>query len=253
MRVAIVVLVIGLAGCGQQPGWKTLFDGKTLAGWEPPGESWVVEDGCIKGVVAKRVREDLLTTASFGDFELEFEWRIAPGGNSGVKYRIQDRALVPSSDPERKKFEDRVEHQLRNRVWSRDKIPAGEKYEDYPVAFEYQLIDNQRHPDAAAPERSTGSIYSLVAPVKQTARSVGEFNQSRIVLQGDHVEHWLNGEKVVVADLGAAAIGEGLAKRWTTTSAVYELLTKQPQKKSPIALQNHDSEVWFRNIRIRER
>ncbi len=258
MRVASSVLAalgISLAGCGASspPEWRVLFDGKTLTGWEAPGESWVVADGCIQAVKAPRIREDLLTSDSFGDFDLEFEWRIAPGGNSGLKYRIQDRGLVPASDPVWKKFEDRLDHQLRNRVWSRDKIPAGEKYEDYLVGFEYQLIDNQGHPDAAAPERRTGSIYSMVAPVKQTARPVGEFNQSRIVLRGNRVEHWLNGEKVVDTDLQAPAIAAGLARRWTTASPVYELLTKQPKKRTPLGLQNHGDEVWFRNLRIRER
>ena len=75
--LAVTAVAIGLAGCGASPAppWRALFDGKTLTGWGPPGESWVVEDGCIKAVKAPRIREDLLTSDSFGDFDLEFEWR----------------------------------------------------------------------------------------------------------------------------------------------------------------------------------
>ena len=81
-------------------GWKLLFDGKSMKGWEdpsqekPPGDGWIVADGCLKTVPNPRIREDLFTKENFGDFELAFEWKIAPKGNSGVKYRIQDRAVL---------------------------------------------------------------------------------------------------------------------------------------------------------------
>jgi hypothetical protein len=91
----------------------------------------------------------------------------------------------------------------------------------------------------------------MVAPTTQAARPVGEFNESRIVLRGNRVEHWLNGVKVVDTDLGVPAIAEGLAKRWTTASPVYQMLTRQPKKRTPIALQHHIDEVWFRNLKIR--
>lgn len=241
-------------------GWQLLFDGKTMDGWEdptresPPGDSWAVEDGCLKSLRNPRIRQDLFTTKTFGDFELAFEWKIAPGGNSGLKYRVQDRAVLEKSklNPNAKRFEDTVDYELRHRLSSRNKIPPGAQIEEYVVAFEYQMIDDRGHADARAGEnRQSGSIYSMVAPVKAAARPAGEFNQSRIVLRGNHVEHWLNGEKVVDTQLDSPEIANGLAERWTANSPVYQLLTRQPKTKTPIALQNHNDEAWFRDLKIR--
>ena len=89
-----------LLGCGalaHAQKWQVLFDGKTFKGWEdplaksPPGDSFTIEDGCLKAVPHPRLDEDLFTKDTYGDFELEFDWKISPRGNSGVKYRIQDR------------------------------------------------------------------------------------------------------------------------------------------------------------------
>jgi hypothetical protein len=267
-----------LAGCGSAPpadgdaalnrltpqekadGWILLFDGKTLNGWEdpaketPPGHSWVVEDGCIKAVADPRLREDLVTLDNFGDFELSFEWKVSPGGNSGVKYRLQDRAVLVSGrlDPSAQRFEDTVEYELAHRLGDRSQLGPNDHMEEYPIAFEYQLIDNERHPDAAeGPDRTAGAIYGLVAPSAQVARPVGEFNQSRIVLRGNHVQHWLNGTKVVDVNLDSDEIRNGLAKRWPKDSQVYRLLSEMPHRQTPITLQNHGDEAWFRNLKIR--
>src|SRR5437868_8237290 len=84
----------------KKEGWKLLFDGKTFKGWEdpakksPPGNSFVIEDGCLKSVPHARIEEDLFTKQTYTDFELVFDWKIAPAGNSGVKYRIQDRVML---------------------------------------------------------------------------------------------------------------------------------------------------------------
>ncbi len=242
-------------------GWILLFDGKTLDGWEdparetPPGNSWVVADGCIKSVPHPRLREDLFTLDTFGDFELTFEWKLAPGGNSGVKYRIQDRAVLVKgkTDPSAKKFEDTVEYELAHRLGDRSRLGPDDQMEEYPIGFEYQLIDNERHPDAAEGlDRTAGAIYGLVAPSAQVARPIGEFNQSRIVLRSNHVQHWLNGTKVVEVDLDSEQIRDGIAKRWPVDSEVYRLLSQMPHKETPIALQNHGDEVWFRNLKIRK-
>lgn len=241
-------------------GWILLFDGETLDGWEdparenPPGHAWVVEDGCIKAVDRPRLREDLLTLDSFGDFEFAFEWRISPGGNSGAKYRVQDRAVLVrgKTNPDATRFEDRVDYELKNRVADRSKLGPEDHIEEYLVAYEYQIIDNQGHADAAAsPDRTAAAIYGLVAPVEQVVRPVGEFNQSRIILRGNQVQHWLNGTLVVDEDLGSEEIRAGLEKRWTRESPVYQLLTEMPKKETPVALQHHNDEVWFRNLKIR--
>ncbi|HUF79889.1 MAG TPA: DUF1080 domain-containing protein [Burkholderiales bacterium] len=240
-------------------GWRLLFDGRTLNGWEdparekPPGDAWTVEDGCIRAVPKARVREDLPTLETFGDFELAFEWKISPRGNSGVKYRIQDRLILVTGAAPGAKFEDRVEAELRHRTVTRGAVKPGMGIEEYLVAFEYQVIDDHGHPDAAhSPDRAAGSLYSMLAPSKQAAKPAGQFNQAKIVVRGENVEHWLNGEKVLTGRLDAPAIGEKLAKRWGKGSKVYQLLTAQPKKKTPIALQHHVDEAWFRTIKIRE-
>ncbi|MFB3827591.1 MAG: DUF1080 domain-containing protein [Bryobacteraceae bacterium] len=229
-------------------GWILLFDGKSLDAWEdprantPPGDSWSVEDGCIKSAARPKLRQDLISRQSYGDFDLAFDWRIAPKGNSGVKYRIQDRVWVYRV-PGISKFERLVDHALANR-----RPPQAGQGEEYGIAFEYQVIDY--HGDPQSPS-AAGALYELIGPSRAAARPVGEFNQARIVVKGNHIEHWLNGSKVVDAELTAPEIAAGLARRWSTESPVYRMLTGQPRRNCPIALQNHNSEAWFRNIRIR--
>ena len=232
-------------------GWRLLFDGRTFAGWEdptqksPPGDSFTIEDGCLKATSHPRIQEDLFSSQTFRDFELEFEWKISPAGNSGVKYRIQDRIMLPAGGPP--KFEDKVAAAFLNR---RSDRPA--KGQEYVVAFEHQITDNERNSDARRGSRyQTGALYGMFSALKDATRPVGEFNHSRIVLRGDHVEHWLNGEKVLDASLNAPEVADNLAKRWGQGSAVYDLLVKQPRKDCQISLQNHDDVAWFKNLKIR--
>jgi hypothetical protein len=241
-------------------GWILLFDGKSLDGWEdpsqenPPGNAWIVQDGCIKATSLPRLREDLFTRETFNDFELKFEWKISEGGNSGVKYRIQDRAVLTEgkTNPDAARFEDKVDYELLHRVSDRKSLTPKDKIEEYVVAFEYQIIDNQGHPDAANDtNRQTGAIYGLVEPSTQSSLPVGQFNQSRIVLRGNQVEHWLNGNKIVNVDLKSEPIRLGLENRWSKNSPVYQLLTEMPKIETPVALQHHNDEVWFRAIKIR--
>ncbi len=186
--------------------WISLFDGRTPAGWlevtgQPfPAKSWVVEDGCLKARVVDGGFQDLRTEATFKAFELEFEWKIEPGGNSGVKYLI-----------------DKVD------TW---KAPKGEGNNARGRGPEYQLIDDDANADSKGrTEKQTASLYGKIAPATHAVKPPGEFNTSRIVVRGGHVEHWLNGVK--------------------------ELEYEAPVKESPIVLQNHHSVVWFRSIRIR--
>jgi len=241
-------------------GWILLFDGVSLDGWEdqaktpPPGDSWVVEDGWIKAVDHPKRRKDLFTSRSFGNFELEWQWKISEQGNSGVKYRVQDRVVLVKGRtyPNAKHFEDIVNYELLHPAASRDSVGPNDAFEEYAIAFEYQMIDNLGNADAKhGADRTTGAIYSMVAPSSDASKPAGEVNTSKIVLRGNHVEHWLNGVKVVDADLGSEQIRNGLAKRWTTGSPVYKLLTEQPKKETPIGLQNHNNVVWFRAIKIR--
>ena len=114
------------------------------------------------------------------------------------------------------------------------------------------MTDDGKNGDALANEKHTaGALYDMVAPASKSTRPVGEFNDSRLVLHGNHVEHWLNGVKVVDASLDAPEALAGVEKRWGDAPDVYYLLAKQPRKNCPISLQNHGDEAWFRTIRIR--
>lgn len=189
--------------------WVSLFDGKTTDGWLEitgdafPRQSWTIEDGCLKAVPNPDGFQDIRTVATFRSFELEFAWRISAGGNSGVKY------LIHKVDKWQSK--------------------TGKGYQARARGFEYQLVDDATNDDAKKdPRHRAGALYSRVAPSQAAARPAGEFNQSRLVVRGRHIEQWLNGVKVV------------------------ELEAEERElRESPISLQNHASEVWFRNLRIR--
>ena len=163
--------------------WKVLFDGTTSAGWRGFRQDsfpvhWRVEDGCLRLLARAdrppNARGDIVTAEQYDNFELELEWRVALGGNSGIKYLINE-------DGER------------------------------PVSFEMQVIDNERHRDARDPKRSAGSLYDLIEPTSKTVRPVGEFNQVRIVVRGASVQHWLNGVKIVEFDRSSSAFRELVA------------------------------------------
>jgi hypothetical protein len=232
-------------------GWKLLFDGRSFAGWQnpgkrtPPGDSFTIEDGCLKAVRHPRIEEDLFTRDTFRDFELQFDWKISPAGNSGVKYRIQDHLFIPAGMG---KWEDRLKAAL-----SAARPPRPDKGQDYVIGFEYQLTDNVTNPDALAngPKHQTAALYDVEPPSKDATRPVGEFNRSRLVVKGDRVEHWLNGEKVLETSLKSPAVAESMKKRWGADSPVYNLLVNQPRARCAISLQNHGDEAWFKNIKIR--
>ncbi|MBL8237865.1 MAG: DUF1080 domain-containing protein [Bryobacterales bacterium] len=201
-------LLAPLALRGQS--WENLFDGVSTAGWMPvagnefPADCWCVADGCLKSLVRRPTFQDIRTEREFGDFEFEFEWKIAAGGNGGVKY------LVDKYDSWTPRGADRPHARARG--------------------FEYQLTDDAMSAEAKRdPTRGTGSLYSKFAPVAPPLRPAGEFNTSRIVVRRPHCEHWLNGARVLTAEVPETA-----------------------PKRSAIALQNHSSECWFRSIRIRE-
>jgi len=255
MRTRMAILLAaasGLYGADNQltaqekaAGWRLLFDGHSYGHWQGPPPSFNIEDGCLHSIKNPAVHEDLFSADTYGDFELVFDWRISPGGNSGVKYRIQDHAYVVKHPDVR--FEDDMRAAMLHR------IPRPEEGEDYVVGFEYQITDNQKNSDAltAGPIHQSGALYDVSVPSRDATRPVGEFNHSRLVLRGKRVEHWLNGEKVVDTMLDGPAVAARMAKRWGTDSLIYKLLVEHPKTRCPISLQNHGDECWFKNLKIR--
>jgi hypothetical protein len=237
----------------KKAGWKLLFDGKSFKGWEdpakknPPATSFVIEDGCLKSIQRPAITEDLFTAAKYSDFELVFDWKISPGGNSGVKYRIQDRVML-ADEVKGQKFEDRANGSIKSRRTDR---PA--KGQEYVIGFEYQVLDNEKNADARrGTNHQAGALYDMISPTKDATLPVGQFNHSRLVVKGDHIEHWLNGEKVVDGSLNDPGVEKGTGQRWGTESPVYELLVKHPKHQCQISLQNHNTEAWFKNVKIKK-
>lgn len=197
-------------------GWQSLFDGRTLDGWrslatDRPGAGWQARDGAI--VLGAKTRSgDLVTTGEYGDFELTLEWKVAEATNSGIIYRVG----------------------------------LGEA-QTYLTGPEYQILDNRGGEDNHPPSHTAAALYDLVAPPADFTRPVGEWNEARIRVRGWHIEHWLNGHKVVDIDLaspaGRAAIAASKFKTWPKFASL---------RRGHIALQDHGYAVSFRAIRIRE-
>lgn len=197
---------------------QSLFDGLSLNGWraignaEFPSPSWTIENGCLKSVVRKPAFQDLRTVAEFVDFQLDFEWKIAPNGNSGLKYLI-----------------------FREDIWK----PAGSsEAHARGRGFEYQIADGTA---AKKEAEASGGLYEFQAPSRMTAKPAGEFNTARIVRRGAAIEHWLNGEPVVQLRLDSPEMLERMRAR---------RVPAELPARTPIVLQNHGAEAWFRNLRL---
>jgi hypothetical protein len=198
---------------GSSAHWRSLFDGKTLAGWRShrsatPPTGWRAVDGAL---VREGPRGDIVTVDEFANFELELEWKIAPGGNSGIFYRVADG--------------------------------PGQTYETGP---EMQVLDDERHRDGSSRLTSAGALYGLYPAPAGAVKPAGEWNTARIVVSGLHVEHWLNGVKTAEAEMGSADWNERVAnskfRNWPGFG-------KAPRGR--IALQDHGDWVAYRNIRVR--
>jgi hypothetical protein len=214
-----------LTDAERRQGWRLLFDGKTTDGWEEitgkpfPTNCWTIEDASLKALVHTDGFQDIRTKDSFRGFELEFDWKILKNGNSGVKYLIQ-----------------RVDE------WTN---AAGRQAR--ARGLEYQLADDANEDAASDPRRVAGSLYSLIAPSPKIAPRIGEFNHSRLVVNGHHVQYWLNGIKVVDFDTGNIEVQKLMRADLPKGSPENAPLLET----SPVSLQNHSSETWFRNIKIR--
>ncbi len=194
-------------------GWRLLFDGKTTTGWRgwkmdtlPSG--WQVVDGALTRV---RRAADIITTEKFKNFELSLEWKIAPNGNSGIFYRASED-------------DDAI-------YWS---------------APEMQVLDDAGHPDGQSRLTAAGSDYGLYPSPAGVVHPAGQWNQVRLVVNGNHVEHWLNGVKVVEYELGSP---DWEARVKASKFAPHPHYGRNPE--GYIGLQEHDYWVAYRNIKIR--
>lgn len=208
----------------ETPGeWVALFNGHDLQGWrsynaDKPKPGWIVEDGAIVLDVDDDTDEmtggDLITQDQYENFELELEWKISRGGNSGIFYGVRE---FPEQDVA------------------------------YMTGIEMQVLDDDGHPDGKNLKTSAGACYALYAPNERAARPVGEYNRVRLVVDNGHVEHWLNGKRIVQYDIGSDDWNERVKN---SKFADWEHFAEF--RKGYIGLQDHSDKVWFRNIRVRE-
>lgn len=207
-------------------GWRLLWDGRTSWGWrgarseEFPKKGWQIANGELtvleSGGGESEGGGDIITVESFSSFELKLEFKITPGANSGIKYFV---------DPELNKGKGSA------------------------IGLEYQILDDDVHPDARMGRdgnRTLASLYDLIAaPENKIVHPVGEWNEARIVARGNHVEHWLNGEKVLEFERGSPEFRELVAR---SKYKVWKDFGELPE--GHILLQDHGNRVSFRNIKI---
>lgn len=219
-----------------QDGWITLFDGKTFNGWrgydraDMPSQ-WIIDDGAIrikasgKGEAGADDGGDILFNHKFKNYELELEWKVGKGSNSGILYMIQEVEGQPS----------------------------------YISAPEYQVLDNENHPDAKLGvdgNRQSASLYDMIPAKPQNAKPVGEWNKAKIMCYKGTVVHYQNDQPVVEYHLWTPQWKEMLDKskfskeKWPLA---YELLLNcgGANKEGFIGLQDHGDDVWYRNIKIK--
>lgn len=236
--LALGLAALASAGPGEPPntlsakeraeGFRLLWDGSSTRGWRAakgrdfPASGWEIKDGGLSvvesGGAESRAGGDIVTEASFAAFDLRLEFRLTPGANSGVKYYV-DTEL--------------------------------NKAEGSAIGLEFQLLDDVRHPDAKQGRdgnRTLASLYDLIpAAATKPTKPIGEWNEARVVSDGRHVEHWLNGTKVLEYERGSDAF------RTLVAGSKYKVWPAFGERPSgPILLQDHGNRVSFRNLRIRE-
>jgi hypothetical protein len=200
-------------------GWRLLFDGKSMKGWRLfkgdkfPDRGWLVKDGILEHEKSEKFGiGDIVTEEEFDNFELKLEFRLPEAGNSGIKYLV-DESIV--------------------------------KEGNHGVAFEFQLLDDAKHPDAKKGKdgnRTCGSLYDLIPAAKdKVVRPIGEWNEALLIVNGNHIEHWLNGKKVLAYERGSEALKALIAESKYKTIAGFG-----EARKGRILLQDHNDAIAFR-------
>ena len=214
-------MALSLVPLGAQgDGFKPLFDGKTLDGWrgykkaDASDTRWKVENGLVtipeKDGKDTRGGRDIISTGTYDQFDLKWEWKVAQGGNSGLKYFV---------------LEDR----------------------DSAIGHEYQMIDDERHADAKiGPHRQTAAFYDVLPAADRPLKPAGEWNNSEVIVKGSHVEHWLNGKRVLQYELDSPELRAAIAK-----SKFKDIARFGKPQKGHILIQDHGNAVWYRNVRIK--
>lgn len=200
-------------------GWKALFNGQSMDGWRiyknKENDSWEVTEGTLhckpfkEGVDNKR--SDLITTEQYENFELVFDWKISPQGNSGVMYRVTEEFDQP-----------------------------------YASGPEYQLLDDTGYPGEVKDVQLTAGNYDMEVATNKKLNPAGEWNTAKIVVNKNQVEHWLNGTKVLAYELGSPDWQKRKSESKWKDFPGYGLAAK-----GHIDLQDHGNEAWFRNIFIK--
>jgi len=223
-RTSTVLAALWLAACAgpgsaTASGWTDLFDGTSLDGWHGYASAdvpaaWTVQDGVLALSHETGEGGDLVAPGTYGDFELEVVWKIAECGNSGILYRGEEAAeLAPI----------------------------------YRTALEMQVLDNC-HSDGRYPSHRNGALYDLYTPAEDASRP-GDWNTSRIVARGPHIEHWLNGRKIVEAEQGS--------DDWASRLSVSKFRDGEAfpaygtRRAGLIGLQDHGDDLWVRSVRVR--
>jgi hypothetical protein len=210
MRLATMILIALLAitpASASDAGFRPLTEWRAWRGAGVPSQ-WVITDSTIEHQPGGG---DLVSVETFHNFELRFEWRISAGGNSGVIYRSSEDFQLP-----------------------------------YQTGAEYQILDNSGHPDGKSPLTSAASVYGLYAPSADFTRPVGEWNTARIVVNGNHVEHWLNGHKVLDYAFGSSDWKQRVAQSKFAAWPEYGTIAA-----GHIDLQDHGNPVAYRNVMIK--
>ena len=238
---AFLTLALCLSSCGskesakdnsltrkeKKDGWALLWDGKTTEGWRGakldafPENGWVVEDGVLKDLAGNGGEStnggDIITTRTYKNFILKVDFKITEGANSGIKYFVD---------------------------------PTLNKGAGSAIGCEFQILDDLRHPDAklgVKGNRTLGSLYDLIPAPEDKPFDINSWNNATVIVEGSHVEHWLNGVKLLEYERNN--------QEWDALVA-YSKYRDWPNfgnyEEGYILLQDHGNEVWFKNIKIKE-